>query len=73
MTNEDLKIILQLPSDYGKMYVDMLCVRDETFFSDKKVAEIDPSDERNYTDVNALWEVFAKNKNQVNADLFGLA
>ena len=51
----------------------MLCVRDETFFSDKKVAEIDPSDERNYTDVNALWEVFAKNKNQVNADLFGLA
>jgi len=42
------------------MYVDMFCQKDETFFTDKKVAEIDPTDERNYTDVPALWEVYAK-------------
>ena len=69
MTSNDLDVMLKLPQDYGKKYFDMLCQKDETLFTKKKMAELNPHDQKNFSVVENLWEV-VKNKVTVNLDLF---
>ena len=49
MTSNDLDVMLKLPLDYGKKYFDMLCQKDETLFTKKKMAELNPHDQKNFS------------------------
>jgi hypothetical protein len=70
MTNDDLEVILALPQEHGKSYFDMLCYKDTMFFKAKKMAEIDPVTNMNYSLVDDIWEVWIKAKKVVEGNLF---